>query len=71
MIRDTSGDNLSRPYGTGSSGRSVPGVRTPGYCQPSRWDCGRKNAPPLFETLEVLGKEKVLERVVHAIEGVQ
>ncbi len=20
---------------------SVPGVKTPGYCQPSRWDCGR------------------------------
>jgi glutamyl-tRNA synthetase len=25
--------------------------------------CGRKNAPPLFETLEVLGKEKALRRV--------
>src|ERR1700751_5388318 len=25
--------------------------------------CGRKNAPPLFETLEVLGKETVLARV--------
>jgi glutamyl-tRNA synthetase len=24
--------------------------------------CGRKTAPPLFETLEVLGKEKTLER---------
>ena len=22
--------------------RSVPGVETPGYCQPSRWDCARK-----------------------------
>jgi glutamyl-tRNA synthetase len=29
--------------------------------------CGRKNAPPLFETLEVLGKEKTLERVDKAI----
>src|ERR1700756_4807446 len=29
--------------------------------------CGRKNAPPLFETLEVLGKEKTLERVAAAI----
>jgi len=25
--------------------------------------CGRKNAPPLFETLEVLGKESTLERI--------
>jgi len=30
--------------------------------------CGRKNAPPLFETLEVLGREKTLERIEQAIE---
>ena len=47
--------------------RRVPGVETPGYYQPSRWDCGRKNAPPLFETLEVLGKEKTLARIEQAI----
>ena len=29
--------------------------------------CGRKNAPPLFETLEVLGKEKTLERIGEAL----
>jgi glutamyl-tRNA synthetase len=29
--------------------------------------CGRKNAPPLFETLEVLGKEKVTARLDQAI----
>ena len=29
--------------------------------------CGRKNAPPLFETLEVLGKEKTLVRLEQAI----
>ncbi len=29
--------------------------------------CGKKNAPPLFETLEVLGKEKVLERIRQAL----
>jgi len=29
--------------------------------------CGRKNAPPLFETLEVLGKEVVLRRIEQAI----
>ena len=29
--------------------------------------CGRKNAPPLFETLEVLGKETTLSRIEQAI----
>ena len=29
--------------------------------------CGRKQAPPLFETLEVLGREKSLERIGQAI----
>ena len=29
--------------------------------------CGKKNAPPLFETLEVVGKEKTLERIGQAI----
>ncbi|MBV8891647.1 MAG: glutamate--tRNA ligase [Acidobacteria bacterium] len=28
--------------------------------------CGRKNAPPLFETLEVLGREKTLTRIARA-----
>ncbi len=30
--------------------------------------CGRKNAPPLFETLEVLGRETSLKRISQAIE---
>jgi glutamyl-tRNA synthetase len=29
--------------------------------------CGRKNAPPLFETLEVLGKETTLQRIEQAL----
>jgi glutamyl-tRNA synthetase len=29
--------------------------------------CGRKNAPPLFETLEVLGRDKTLVRIARAI----
>jgi glutamyl-tRNA synthetase len=29
--------------------------------------CGRKNAPPLFETLQVLGKETTLKRIEQAI----
>jgi glutamyl-tRNA synthetase len=30
--------------------------------------CGRKNAPPLFETLHVLGKETTLQRIDEALE---
>lgn len=30
--------------------------------------CGRRNAPPLFETLEVVGREACLERIARAIE---
>jgi len=33
--------------------------------------CGRKNAPPLFETLEVLGREMTLARIEQAIQKVQ
>ncbi len=33
--------------------------------------CGRKNAPPLFETLEVLGREKSLARIEQAIRKIQ
>jgi glutamyl-tRNA synthetase len=33
--------------------------------------CGRKNAPPLFETLEVLGRETCLERIDRAIQMLQ
>lgn len=32
--------------------------------------CGRKNAPPLFETLEVLGREAVLARIAEAVEKI-
>lgn len=33
--------------------------------------CGRKNAPPLFETLEVLGRETTLDRIAQAIAKLQ
>jgi glutamyl-tRNA synthetase len=33
--------------------------------------CGKKNAPPLFETLEVLGKEKTMARIEQAVEKLQ
>jgi glutamyl-tRNA synthetase len=32
--------------------------------------CGRKNAPPLFETLEVLGKETVMARIEEAVQRI-
>jgi glutamyl-tRNA synthetase len=33
--------------------------------------CGQKAAPPLFETLEVIGKETSLQRIRQAIEKLQ
>jgi glutamyl-tRNA synthetase len=32
--------------------------------------CGRKNAPPLFETLEVLGREMTLQRIEQALQKI-
>ncbi len=44
------------------------GVKAGQMFQPIRVAvCGRKNAPPLFETLEVLGKERTLARIREAI----
>ena len=44
------------------------GVKAGQMFQPIRVAvCGRKNAPPLFETLEVLGKEKTLHRIDQAL----
>ena len=44
-------------------------VKTGQMFQPIRVAvCGRKNAPPLFETLEVLGRETCLNRIRRAIE---
>jgi glutamyl-tRNA synthetase len=44
------------------------GVKAGQMFQPIRVAvCGRKNAPPLFETLEVLGKETTLARIKEAI----
>jgi glutamyl-tRNA synthetase len=33
--------------------------------------CGRKNAPPLFETMAVLGRDVCLARIRHAETGLQ
>jgi glutamyl-tRNA synthetase len=47
---------------------SAMGIKTGQMFQPIRVAvCGRKNAPPLFETLEVLGRETCLERIDQAI----
>ncbi|MGA9508742.1 MAG: glutamate--tRNA ligase [Candidatus Sulfotelmatobacter sp.] len=32
--------------------------------------CGRKNAPPLFETLEVMGRETALQRIEQALQKI-
>jgi glutamyl-tRNA synthetase len=45
------------------------GVKAGQMFQPIRVAvCGRKNAPPLFETLAVLGRETTLERIGQAIQ---
>ena len=45
------------------------GVKAGQMFQPIRVAvCGRKNAPPLFETLEVLGKETTLKRIEEGLE---
>jgi glutamyl-tRNA synthetase len=44
------------------------GVKAGQMFQPIRVAvCGRKNAPPLFETLHVLGAETTLKRIDEAI----
>jgi glutamyl-tRNA synthetase len=48
------------------------GVKTGQMFQPIRVAvCGRKNAPPLFATLEVLGKKVCLKRIGQAIERLE
>jgi glutamyl-tRNA synthetase len=48
------------------------GVKAGQMFQPIRVAvCGRKNAPPLFETLEVLGRETTLARIEQAIRRIQ
>jgi glutamyl-tRNA synthetase len=48
------------------------GVKAGQMFQPIRVAvCGRKNAPPLFETLEVLGRETTLARIERAIHRIK
>jgi glutamyl-tRNA synthetase len=47
------------------------GVKAGQMFQPIRVAvCGRKNAPPLFETLEVLGRESALKRIERALQEI-
>ncbi len=47
------------------------GVKAGQMFQPIRVAvCGRKNAPPLFETLEVLGRETTLRRIEQALQKI-
>ncbi len=47
------------------------GVKAGQMFQPIRVAvCGRKNAPPLFETLEVLGQATTLNRIERALENI-
>jgi len=46
------------------------GVKAGQMFQPIRVAvCGRKNAPPLFETLELLGRDRTLSRIEQAIQN--
>jgi glutamyl-tRNA synthetase len=50
------------------AGAAGMGIKAGQLFQPIRVAvCGRKNAPPLFETLEVLGRETCLKRIGQAI----
>jgi len=48
------------------------GVKAGQMFQPIRVAvCGRKNAPPLFETLEILGRDTTVQRIEQAIQKLQ
>ncbi len=54
------------------TGAQELGVKAGQMFQPIRVAvCGRKNAPPLFETLEVLGMETTLARIEQALSKIQ
>jgi glutamyl-tRNA synthetase len=59
-------DSLERSL---RSGAVALGIKTGQMFQPIRVAvCGRKNAPPLFATLEALGREISLQRIDQAIQ---
>ena len=55
-----------------ASAAGALGIKTGQMFQPIRVAvCGRKNAPPLFATLEVLGRDTSLARIGQAIHKLQ
>ncbi|MBV8732629.1 MAG: glutamate--tRNA ligase [Acidobacteriia bacterium] len=70
VLRDVPFDHDSLEHTLRKSSEDL-GIKTGQMFQPVRVAvCGRKNAPPLFATLEVLGKETCLKRIAQAIEKV-
>jgi glutamyl-tRNA synthetase len=54
------------------SAAAALGIKTGQVFQPIRVAvCGRKNAPPLFATLEVLGRDACLSRIDQALQKLQ
>jgi glutamyl-tRNA synthetase len=66
VLPDTAFDHASLEASLRASAERL-GVKAGPMFQPIRVAvCGRKNAPPLFETMEVLGRELCLERIAQA-----
>jgi glutamyl-tRNA synthetase len=66
---DFTHDGLDQPLRAASQ---ELGIKAGQMFQPIRVAvCGRKNAPPLFETLEVVGRELVLKRIEQAIQKME
>ena len=64
----TSNSNMIRWIKLCAAAAQELGLKAGQMFQPIRVAvCGRKNAPPLFETLEVLGKETTLRRIEQAL----
>jgi glutamyl-tRNA synthetase len=66
ILRETAFDHQSLDAALRAGAQEL-NVKTGQMFQPIRVAvCGRKNAPPLFETLEVLGRETCLKRIAAA-----
>ena len=67
LLADVPFDHQSLESGLRATAARI-GVKSGPMFQPIRVAvCGRKNAPPLFETMEVLGRELCLKRIGEAI----
>ena len=67
LWKTTSGCSVTHAQALRAAAQEL-GIKAGQMFQPIRVAvCGRKNAPPLFETLEVLGRETVLKRIEQAV----